>query len=145
MIRSFVLVAILALTLSIGSASESYVNQNRAKSKTETQMTDNPSEPKVLAEGFHSSITRPFVGVVRDFETYEALVTLDGNLPRLDEEFFKTNIVVAAFLGERNTGGYSVEITRGEGRIYVVERVPAKGVMVAQMITSPYKIVSLSV
>jgi len=145
MIRSFVLVAILALTLSIGSASESHVKQNRAKSKTETQMTDNPSEPKVLAEGFHSSITRPFVGVVRDVETYEALVKLDGNLPRLDEEFFKTNIVVAAFLGERNTGGYSVEITRIEdGRIYVVERVPTKGVMVAQMITSPYKIVSVS-
>src|SRR5258708_22576876 len=146
MIRSFVLVTILALTLSIGSASESHVKQNRATSKTETRMTDNPSEPKVLAEGFHSSITRAFVGVVRDVETYEALVKLDGNLPKLDEEFFKTNIVVAAFLGERNTGGYGVEINRFEdGRIYVVERVPTKGVMVTQMITSPYTIVYLSV
>jgi len=143
MIRSFVLVAILALTLSIGSASESHVKQNRAKSKTETQMTDNPSEPKVLAEGFHSSITHPFVGVVRDVETYEALVKLDGNLPRLDEEFFKTNIVVAAFLGERNTGGYGVEITRCGGQICVDERSPGKSVMVPQVITSPFKLISL--
>ena len=143
MIRSFVLVAILALTLSIGSASESHVKQNRAKSKTETRMTDNPSEPKVLAEGFHSSITRPFVGVVRDVETYEALVKLDGNLPRLDEEFFKTNIVVAAFLGERNTGGYGVEITRCGGQICVDERSPGKSVMVPQVITSPFKLISL--
>src|SRR5258707_14932027 len=108
MIRSFVLVTILALTLSIGSASESHVKQNRATSKTETRMTDNPSEPKVLGEGFHSWNTPPFVGGARDVETYEALEKLDGNLPKLEEEFVKRNIVVEEFLGERNTAGYGV-------------------------------------
>ena len=32
-----------------------------------------PGGIKVLAEGFHSKITKPFVAVVRDVETYAAL------------------------------------------------------------------------
>ena len=103
-----------------------------------------PGELKILAEGFHSSITNPFVAVVRDAETYSLLTELAGGLPKLDDEFFKSNAVVAAFLGERNTGGYSVEITRrGSGGIRVSEKVPGKGVMVPQMITAPFKIVAV--
>jgi hypothetical protein len=102
-----------------------------------------PGDIKVLAEGFHSKITRPFVAVVRDAETYAALIKLDENLPKLDADFFKENVVVAAFLGERNTGGYSVEITPNAIEINVLEKKPGKGVMVPQMITSPFKIVSL--
>jgi hypothetical protein len=104
----------------------------------------NSSELKVLAEGFHSSITNPFIAVVRDADTYAKLSKLDGNLPKLDAEFFKTNAVIAAFLGERNTGGYRVEITREvSGQIHVAEKKPGKGVMVTQMITSPFKLVAL--
>ena len=98
---------------------------------------------KVLAEGFHSKITKPFVAVVRDAETYAALVKLDENLPQLDADFFKESVAVAAFLGERNTGGYSVDIRANGIEIVVVEKNPGKGVMVPQMITSPYKIVAL--
>jgi hypothetical protein len=101
-------------------------------------------ELKVLAEGSHSSITNPFIAVVRDTETYVALVKLDGNLPKLAEDFFKTNVLLAAFLGERNTAGYSVEITRIEnGQIQIDEKVPAKDAMVAQVITSPFKLLSV--
>ena len=104
------------------------------------------SDLKVLDEGFHSSINDPFVAVLRDAETYSDLLKLDGNLPKLDADFFKSNIVIAAFLGQRNTGGYSVEITRdGSGGVHVVEKKPAKGVMVPQMITSPFKVVSVPV
>ncbi|HVS81232.1 MAG TPA: protease complex subunit PrcB family protein [Pyrinomonadaceae bacterium] len=100
-------------------------------------------EIKLLAEGFHSSITNPFVAVVRDAETYSALTKLEGNLPKLDTEFFKSNIVIAAFLGERNTGGYAVEIaSEVNGQIHVTEKKPGKGMMVPQMITSPFKIVA---
>ncbi len=98
---------------------------------------------KVLAEGFHSSITQPFVAVIRDAETYSALVKLDGSLPKLAADFFETNALLAAFLGERNTGGYSVEITPSPVDINVLEKKPGKGVMVSQMITSPFKIVAL--
>jgi hypothetical protein len=102
-----------------------------------------PGDIKVLAEGFHSKITKPFVAVVRDAETYAALIKLDENLPKLDAEFFKENVAVAAFLGERNTGGYSVEIRANTIEISVLEKKPGKGVMVPQMITSPFKIVAL--
>ena len=102
-----------------------------------------PGDIKVLAEGFHSKITKPFVAVVRDAETYAALIKLDENLPKLDADFFKESVAVAAFLGERNTGGYSVEIVANGIEILVLEKKPGKGVMVPQMITSPFKIVAL--
>ena len=99
---------------------------------------------KVLAEGFHYANTNPFVAVVRDKETYDALRQHDASLPKVDAEFFKSNIVIAAFLGERNTGGYSVEISReAAGQIRVAEKAPGKGMMVPQVITSPFKVVSM--
>lgn len=103
-----------------------------------------PGELKILAEGFHSSINKPFVAVVREAKTYSALAKLAGSLPNLDEEFFKSNAVLAAFLGERNTGGYGVEINReANGKIRVAEKKPGKGVMVPEMITAPFKIVAV--
>ena len=102
-----------------------------------------PDDIKVLAEGFHSKITKPFVAVVRDAETYAALTSLDENLPKLEADFFKENVAIAAFLGERNTGGYSVEIRTNAIEILVLEKKPGKGMMVPQMITSPFKIVAL--
>jgi hypothetical protein len=102
-----------------------------------------PDDIKVLGEGFHSKITKPFVAVVRDAETYAGLTTLDENLPKLDADFFKENVAIAAFLGERNTGGYSVEIRANGIEILVLEKKPGKGVMVPQMITSPFRIVAL--
>jgi hypothetical protein len=126
--------------------------QQPANSKTDKQAQaiekeqPKPGEMKVLAEGYHSAITNSFVAVVRDAETYAALVKLDGNLPKLDEDFFKSNAVIAAFLGERKTGGYSVEINRdGAGGIRVSEKKPGKGMMVTQMITAPFKIVALEI
>ena len=101
------------------------------------------TELKVLAEGFQSAIRNPFVALVRDTATYAALTNLDGNLPKLDDEFFKTKVVVAAFLGERNTGGYSVEISQDTAGIRVMEKKPGKDMMVTQMITSPFKIVAV--
>ena len=101
------------------------------------------SELKVLAEGAQSAIKNPFAALVRDADTFAALTNLDGNLPKLDDEFFKTKVVVAAFLGERNTGGYGVQISREAAEIRVMEKKPGKGMMVTQMITSPFKIVAV--
>jgi protease stability complex PrcB-like protein len=100
---------------------------------------------KILAQGFHSAINDPFIAVIRDEAIYAELRKLDPNLPKLNVDL-KTNVVIAAFLGERNTGGYSVEITRAaNGEIQVNEKAPAKDMMVPQVITAPFKIVSVPV
>ena len=102
-------------------------------------------ELKVIAEGSISPITKPFVAVVRDGVTYTALRGLASNLPALSDDFFQSNTVIAAFLGQRNTTGYSVAISREpNGQIRVAEKSPPKNAMVGQMITSPFKLVSVS-
>ena len=124
-----------------------YADENPVITMTATQNKERkPDEIKVLAEGFHSSINDAFIAVVRDGETYAALQKLAGGLPELDANFFQSYLVVAAFLGQRNTGGYSVEITlprEGVAGLVVTERKPGKGMMVTQMITSPFKLVAV--
>jgi hypothetical protein len=107
--------------------------------------TSNDSDLKVLAEGSISPIKTSFVGVFRDAETFAALRAQATNLPELQTDFFKTNIVIAVFLGERNTGGYSIAIAQQpSGQIRITEKAPPKNAIVNQMVTSPFKLVSLA-
>ena len=99
---------------------------------------------KVLSEGSHSEVTKPFVAVAREPGTYSQLRKIVPALPVLLDSFFDRNLVVAAFMGERNTGGYSVEITQdGDGLVHVAAKEPGKGAMVTQVLTTPFKVVSL--
>src|SRR3954447_18151398 len=103
------------------------------------------SELKTLAEGSVSPVNTPFVAVIRDGDTYATLRGVATNLPALNSDFFKSNLVIAAFLGERNTGGYSVAISRdANGQIRIAEKAPRKDLYVNQMITSPFKVISLT-
>ena len=142
------LLACSFLQVSEVSAARTLSNSNRSgQTLANTHLSQNtyllPGGIKVLAEGYHSKITKPFVAVVRDPETYAALTRLDENLPKLDDDFFKANAVLAAFLGQCNTGGFSVDITPSPIDINVLEKKPGKGMMVPQMITSPFKVVAL--
>ena len=99
---------------------------------------------EVLAVGTNARADQPFVAVVRDTETYAALRELAGELPAVDAGSFKSRAVVAAFLGYRTTGGYSVSITAGPGGVLRVEEVaPPAGAVTAQVITNPFKVVSV--
>ncbi|HEX8472897.1 MAG TPA: protease complex subunit PrcB family protein [Pyrinomonadaceae bacterium] len=101
-------------------------------------------ELKVLTEGRYSSVGSAFVAVVRDAESYAELRALIDALPEMSADFFKSNVVVAAFLGGRRTGGYGVQITQAtEGLIRISESVPPKGAITTQALTAPYKIVSV--
>jgi len=153
--QSLIIVTMFSLLFGGGAGGCRTKNLNLPprESQSSTGQKDNPVESenqnsgdlKVIAQGFHSSITDPFIAVVRDEDTYAELRKLDANLPKLSLDL-KTNVVIAAFLGQRNTGGYSVEITRAaNGDIQVTEKAPGKDVMVPQMITAPFKIVSLPV
>ncbi len=154
----FKIIAVFMLSTFALSSSTSgcHAKQNAAPPTQTPNNEKSTGDIKALAEGLHSSITDPFIAVARDAETYAELTRLDNSLPKLDAEFFKSSAVIAAYLGTRNTGGYSVEIRR-EGTpgvdypspdravIHIAEKTPGKDVMVPQMITSPFKLVSIPV
>src|SRR4051794_35148180 len=68
-------------------------------------------ELKVLAQGGMSEVDQPLVIVARDESVYDALKQLVSGLPDMTPEFFRRSAVVAAFAGQKRTGGYSVKIT----------------------------------
>jgi hypothetical protein len=127
----------------LGGAPACHEQQNKNDKTVVENQNNNAGELKTLAQGSQSSITEPFVAVIRDDATYAKLRKMEPRLPRLETDFLRLNVVVAAFLGTRNTGGYSVEISRVEnGKIRVVEKAPPKDAMTAQVMTSPFKLVS---
>src|SRR5712664_4042100 len=64
------------------------------------------SDIKQLAAGNHCTVVESFVFVARDAQTYQALKTLKINVPDQDAGFFSSHAVIAAFLGQRRTGGF---------------------------------------
>lgn len=99
--------------------------------------------PETLAAGGHSQVREPFVFVARDPQTYTELRRLAGELPELRDEFFRAGVVVAAFLGQRRTGGYAVEIAReADGALRVSEKSPPKDAMTTMALTASFRVVS---
>src|SRR2546421_79336 len=111
----------------------------RPNSRDDKNLVSTSNDPtgdlKVLAEGSISPINTSFVGVFRDGEIYAALRAQATNLPELKADFFKSNIVIAAFLGQRNTGGYGIAmIQESNGKIRIAEKAPPKNAIVNQMV-----------
>jgi PrcB C-terminal len=97
-----------------------------------------------LAAGNRSTFFESFVLIVRDSKTYEALRVASSSLPEQTPEFFENNVVIAAFLGQRRTSGYSVEITNGpDGSLRIAEHSPPKGAMVKMVLAAPFKVVAI--
>jgi len=145
MLKAITILALSSFAFGFSSVPACHEQQNKNDKTVVENKNNNSAELKTLAEGSQSSIADPFVAVIRDAETYGKLRKMEASLPKLEADFFRLNIVVAAFLGTRNTGGYGVEISRGEnGKIRVAEKAPDKDAMTAQVITSPFKLVSFS-
>ena len=102
-----------------------------------------PVEFKVLVEGQFSKVDVPFLVVARDAETYALIRTLVENLPASSTVDFSKTAVVAAFAGERNTGGWTVAIRQIPGKTVIDLRGPAKGEMTAQVISYPFQVVQV--
>jgi hypothetical protein len=159
--KSCVAIIILSLALSAAATSAcafetreraSGSEQSQSKPQTPAPVGEGNLEPNVssdikeLAAGGYSSIREPFIFVARDAETYASLKKLNDKLPELGADFFKSNGVVAAFLGQRRSGGYSVQITRAAGgQLRVSEKTPPKDAMVTMALTAPFQIVSVGV
>src|SRR2546427_9173064 len=89
MFRVISLLMLSTFALSSG-ASGCHAKQNAALPTQTPNSQASTKAMKILAEGFHSSITNPFVAVIRDAGTYAELMKLDNTLPKLDAEFFKS-------------------------------------------------------
>ncbi|HEX8073162.1 MAG TPA: protease complex subunit PrcB family protein [Pyrinomonadaceae bacterium] len=99
-----------------------------------------------LAAGNYDGIADPFVFVARDADTYAALRQLVARLPDERADFFQSHAVVAAFLGQRRSGGYGVEIKQTGPRLLSIgERTPPKGAMVTMALTAPFRVVAVAV
>jgi uncharacterized membrane protein len=102
-----------------------------------------------VARGEDSRIAEARRAVVRTTEEWTALWAAHAGpgapAPSID---FSSSMVAAAFAGAKPAAGYAIEITsaveEGEGvRLCVEERSPARGMATAQILTSPYHVVSL--
>jgi PrcB C-terminal len=157
-LRTSLMVALLSLAINGASAAgcgqgaqqqSTQSNSGSSNMSAPAKPSDNgvgqaSGEVKILTQGSYNLVGDPFVAVARDAETYQELRRLDDNLPIMNADEFKRIAVVAAFLGERRTGGYGVEITRAsDGVVRINETTPPKGAMVTQALTRPYKIVSV--
>jgi hypothetical protein len=120
--------------------SQPVVETNMKSSETKSD-----SGVEILAEGAFSKVESPFVFTARSKETYAQLKTLVENLPAESEIDFDKQAVVAAFAGTKNTGGYSVEIKKANGKIAVEILAPPKDAMVTQSLTQPFVVALVSV
>jgi uncharacterized membrane protein len=106
------------------------------------------SDVQTIAKGDGSRLVEPRRFVVRDRSAFASIWAAhagpDASTPVVD---FESHMVAAVFAGERPTPGYEVDITgtRREGGALVViveERLPDPALAAAQVIVSPFHIVT---
>lgn len=100
-----------------------------------------------IAQGSDSQIVTPRHVVVRTQNEWQTLWKEHSGEPPPTVDFSRS-IVVGVFVGSRPTAGYQVDIAtvKSDGGLAVVEyreRRPAPGTLVAQVLTSPFHLVSL--
>lgn len=102
-----------------------------------------------LARGTSSNIDEARQVVVRTDGEWQALWKAHGGQPSPPRVDFGSRMVVGVFAGTRPTAGVEIEIVRvrPEGEALVVEyreRRPPPGTVVAQILTSPFHLVSMA-
>ncbi|NNE66888.1 MAG: protease complex subunit PrcB family protein [Pyrinomonadaceae bacterium] len=106
--------------------------------------TDSGKGADIVSEGSYSKVDKPFIFVVRDAETYKLLGDLIGDFKPGDVDFEK-NAIVAAFSGEKMTGGYAVSIKLVDGVCVIGDVAPAHGAIVTEALTRPFALVSVPI
>lgn len=100
----------------------------------------------------HSAMKEPLELVIRDPEQWRDLwsqVVADRHPPRDPPEVdFNRDMVVLVAIGERPTGGFSVEIVEvrlheGALRVASLERMPGSSCIVPQVLTAPVAAVTM--
>ncbi|MFV1951057.1 MAG: protease complex subunit PrcB family protein [Nitrospinota bacterium] len=98
-------------------------------------------------KGYYSAYTEPLKLVIKTEEQWKevwtkvhALQFPEPELPKID---FEKDMIIAVFMGERRSGGFSIEIknivkTDKEVVVEVEERRPDPGSIVTMALTRPY-------
>ncbi|MEA5445163.1 protease complex subunit PrcB family protein [Gammaproteobacteria bacterium AB-CW1] len=105
-------------------------------------------ELEELARGTQSRVSSESMTVIRDAEAFEGIwrqAGQRGEPPAVDFEQF---MVIAAFMGERRTGGYTVRVRSAERneeglKVRVRMEAPGRNCMVTQAFTQPFHLVRL--
>jgi len=114
-----------------------------------------PAEPTKVAiakewKSFHSGETGQKRVVIKNQKEWEAVWTvMTGNVapkPATPVVDFDSQVILAVFMGKRNSGGYSVsiaDITDVDAKrvVRVVENNPPRDAITAAVLTSPYHVV----
>ena len=105
--------------------------------------------PRVLDSGDQSNMDDARHSVVRTAAELNALSCLHAPERQQPSVNFATEMVIGVFMGSRRTAGYSLEIvgsTENAGTLVVRyrEAPPPRGMMTAQVVTSPYHLVTVS-
>ena len=105
---------------------------------------------ETIAKGEHSAYTDATQMVINQqfvfsdlWKKMHAIYSEIPNEPQID---FSSSTAIAVFMGQKNTGGYSIEIVKildaGDNVVvYVKETKPWPGSIVTQALTQPYHIV----
>lgn len=98
---------------------------------------------QLIKEGAYSGIKEPFVFVARDDASYRLLVGMVDGLEPDSSIDFQKSAVIAAFSGEKATGGYAVRINAEEGKYEIEDVSPPHGAIVTEALTTPFAIVTV--
>jgi PrcB C-terminal len=109
---------------------------------------------QIIAKGVHSGIHESLKTAIRNDSEWRALwmkhASALSSAPPPPTVNFDEELVVVIFLGDKPTGGYSVEIgsaERSDGVLTVIydERSPRTGGMTIQAFTQPFEIIRIAV
>ena len=149
LVCSFGLVLAISAWNVLGSAQRMYAPLAMYQEKT--GKVETPLSIATVEKGDRSGIRGPLQTVIRNQDEWNAFwkrhSSTDTNpAPIVD---FDRQMVVGIFLGEMPTGGYEVEIVRGERRdsslyFYYREESPRPGAMVTQALAQPFHLVKVA-
>lgn len=135
----------LFLVMALGAGC-SHEASARAPEQTQLQIF-------TISKGAQSGIKQRLLVTVKDKEGWADLWAQHTSrvvpVPMLPEVDFSREMVVAAFMGEKRTGGYDIEIisatrTAEAVSILFTERAPAPDRFVIQVLTHPYHVVRVA-
>ena len=104
---------------------------------------------ETISKDFYSLQIEEENYVIKDAVSFNQLLSLTGNDSSLSDDIdFSKEMAVAAFMGEKLTGGYSIEIIdvlkkKDHLEFLIKKEEPGPNDMVIQTITSPYHVIKL--